>query len=113
MPIKLTKAQIKERDDFLECLAESGEVLKEALRLHCENRVNAAAWVENLAEMWRSEYDDKSERWQEGTKGESANAFIESWENWHADHCEDFEMGDDDVDAARDTLVELDETPPE
>lgn len=111
MPIKVTKAQIKECDAFLERLAESGGALKEALKAHNDNRGDAAEWVEALTEAWRSEYSDKPERWQVGEKGTAVDEFISAWEHWHLENWEDLEINH--IDAARDELAELDETPSE
>lgn len=37
------------------------------------------SFAENIRDEAQSYYDEKSERWQEGEKGEEYNLFIESW----------------------------------
>lgn len=36
--------------------------------------------IEEKAEEWRSEYDERSEKWQEGDAGSNADSFISEWE---------------------------------
>lgn len=38
-------------------------------------------FIQSQAEDWRAEYDEKSEKWQEGDKGSAADSFIADWEN--------------------------------
>jgi hypothetical protein len=41
----------------------------------------AEAFREEVAGRLREEWDEKSDGWQEGDKGQEANSFIEEWEN--------------------------------
>lgn len=109
MAIKLSKAQTKERDQLLTRLREAKEKL-EAAQADYEAAMTAydlvvgdiATWRDDVVSDWQSEFDDKSERWQEGERGEAASAFIQEWEgleleeleepNWpDLDHADDLE----------------------
>lgn len=35
--------------------------------------------IDEMVSDWESDFSDKSERWQEGEKGEAARAFIDAW----------------------------------
>lgn len=51
----------------------------------------AKEFLEEVAGEWRSDFDEKSEGWQEGDKGQEVNEQIESMENYNP---EDFELPD-------------------
>ena len=39
-------------------------------------------WLADLAEDWNGQFDEKSEKWQEGEAGEAARAKIDIIEAW-------------------------------
>lgn len=100
MAFKLTKDKLKQRDEKIEALREAGEKLKEAveaanveiagIREKLEPLVDeynakiteAVEFVNELGEEFRGEFDDKSERWQEGDKGSEVNDWIETFESF-------------------------------
>jgi molecular chaperone DnaK (HSP70) len=41
----------------------------------------ARGFVEDIKNERQEEFDDKSERWQEGERGEAAQEWLQSWEN--------------------------------
>lgn len=57
-------------------------------------RAEAVGWAQDIGNDRRSEWDDMSERWQEGDKGEAASAWIETFEDFDID---EMELGLDDV----------------
>lgn len=91
---KMSKDQIKERDGIAELLREKREALdaaieaynasaeslwgdiEEALGAYNETISDANSWREEVASDIQSYIDDKSEKWQEGERGQ---AFAE----WH------------------------------
>ena len=98
MSIKLTKQEQKEHAQLAEELKHHNErvrlefaALLEALR-HAPIALNVAiqlrnvvakraeAFAEAVHDRMRDEFDDKSERWQEGDAGQEASSFIEEWD---------------------------------
>lgn len=106
MAFKLTKAQIKERDSMVAALREKAEAMT-AAKTAWEEAVNdyngaisdTKTFVENLAAEFRDEYDNKSERWQEGERGEAASTFVEAWEEVSLDA---HDADDTDIDTEAD-----------
>lgn len=41
-----------------------------------------AQWLDTLADEWRGEFDEKSEKWQEGEAGASVQERIDTIEAW-------------------------------
>ena len=41
----------------------------------------AQSWVDDQRTAWREEYDNKSEKWQEGDRASEVDSFISEWEN--------------------------------
>lgn len=98
MAFKLSKAQQKTIDDHIETLKKKRAVVQEAesarteaisaldatvqdaLRDYNGALANAKSFVESTAEEFRSAFDEKSERWQEGDAGSDASTFVEAWE---------------------------------
>jgi DNA repair exonuclease SbcCD ATPase subunit len=65
----------------LETITAEDEKVKAAIADYNGALADAKTFVEETAERLRGEYDEKSERWQEGDKGSAASEFIEQWEN--------------------------------
>lgn len=98
MAFKLSKAEIKTRDEFVSKLEiESGKLaeaietynaavaeakidLQDAVDTYNEIVQDAQYFITEIAEAKRGEYDDKSERWKEGEAGELASEFVDVWE---------------------------------
>lgn len=99
MAFKLNKKQIAERDEHAQKLTELKDKLEAAIetyntevsKLFAPIEIAAGAYNEAVAEIaewrdeivgnWQSEFDDKSERWQEGDNGQAAQELINEWEN--------------------------------
>lgn len=79
MAFKLTKLQTVQID----ALRAKVEVAKEEVQNAAENFNEALLElreaVTEIAEDWQSEFDDKSEKWQESDRGEEVQSFISSW----------------------------------
>lgn len=100
--MKLSKAEERRREELAEKLEAAGqevnarfaELLKlltdaehdvnKAIRDYNKILLEAEAFVEGVAEEMRDSFDDKSERWQDSDKGQSAAAFVEEWEQFEA-----------------------------
>ena len=131
MAFKLTKAQIAERDQFVERLQKlagdvetavtaANETVREALdgvnvhvRAYNEALDEARTFAEGVAEEFRSDYDDKSETWQEGERGQAANDFICEWENVNLDEADEADLPDVEVANVSDAADALEQLPEE
>jgi hypothetical protein len=99
MAFKLTKGERASLTDHIETLQEKLLAIREAeearsmalasldetvqtvITDYNGALADAKTFVEETAERLRGEYDEKTERWQEGDKGSAANEFIEQWES--------------------------------
>lgn len=98
MAFKLDKAEIKRRDELIEQLGKAQAALEDAISSFNEKlsdlrdglieKVNdynealadAQSWIEDVKADREGEYEDKSERWQEGEKGQAARAWLDEYE---------------------------------
>ena len=98
MAFKLTKAEHHERALIVEKLTEAKTEVEEAIaafnakmeeawaevsakiETYNETVTAAAEFRDNIVEQRQGEWDDKSERWQEGDRGQSAQGWISEWE---------------------------------
>lgn len=95
---KLSKDQIKRRDEIMDDLQEKSEALESAvekynealdeirgdvevaLEAYNESLADAQEFVEEIASDANQAIEEKSERWQEGERGQEALSFKEAWE---------------------------------
>lgn len=95
MAFKLTRLEQNRRDEIVADLRKQYTALEEALNqepLDREKLVLAASifvvatedaetFREEVAERLREEYDERSEKWHEGDRGEEVDTFIDEWES--------------------------------
>ena len=99
MALKLTKDEIKRKDDHVSELEkqkanmemaieifnaamETARVdLREAVGKYNEALDDARGFAEDIASRLENEIDDKSEKWQESDKGQAAMEFKIDWES--------------------------------
>jgi hypothetical protein len=72
--------------DGLEVLREKiGELVTEFNEKYVsplsEKMTEAYGFVEDIVNERQGDFDDKSERWQEGERGQAAQSWIQEWEN--------------------------------
>ncbi len=97
MAFKLTAAALKEYRGFLAAaddkasefnealaefnskLAELFEPVTEALEAFNETQDELKEFVETTASDWQDQFDERSEKWQEGERGQVVNSLIEAW----------------------------------
>ena len=109
MAFKLNKGQARQWDDYLEDLRGSANLLNEAIgsfntaikQAHdtLQDYVadynqaieNAGTLVAELADEWQSQFDEKSDTWQESDKGQEIQEIISALQGFNPD---DFELGD-------------------
>ena len=113
MPFKLTKDQQAEANSLATLAWDAHSELNEAIveaaglanpteakpALTAETKANleilrhvlvdrvqdCTAFAQRLGDEWRNEWNEKSERWQEGENGSKAEDFISEWENFEPD----------------------------
>lgn len=96
--MRLTKAQIKQKEDLAARLAARSadvgaefrklltllpvlaEPVNRAIRELNKTLSEAATFRSGIADDFRSEFEDKSERWRDGDAGQAAESFISDWE---------------------------------
>lgn len=107
MAFKLSKAQLQRRDKLIDDLRGArgklvdvvavtnaeiqrlvGDDLTPAIEAYNALLEQARAFVDELGTDFRSEFDDKSEGWQEGERGQAADEFIGAFENVSFDDVE-------------------------
>lgn len=74
---------------------------------------DAQVFVEVKASEFRDAYDEKSEKWQEGDRGQATESFVTEWENANLDVLEEISIVEPDAIEATgaDVLEGLPENP--
>jgi hypothetical protein len=103
---RLSKTQLAEKVRLLQQLRRVGSKVEEALadfnrkveeaKAPVDQAVEeynavlaeAKAFAEGIAADAQSHYDDKSEKWQEGERGQAYQAWVSEWENVNLDDLE-------------------------
>lgn len=108
MAFKLSKADSKLKDEHAQHLRDAKEkiTIQENMMTVAVDALNRAikdyngvladvkTFVDEHAEVWQAEHDDKSEKWQESEKGEAATTLIGEWEGFDADDLDEVEVPD-------------------
>lgn len=97
MAFKLTKTEMKDRDEHIELLRALEERLRDSIEAanvaiseavatvnaeiakYNEKLWEAAEFVQDIAGRADDEYNEKSERWQDGDKGRAAADWLAQW----------------------------------
>jgi hypothetical protein len=77
-----TERLMKHRDNLNTAFAE----VEAAVTAYNVQLNLAKGFVEDLASSMRGDFDDKSEAWQEGERGEAVDEFITTFESFVQDH---------------------------
>ncbi len=101
---KLDKAQSKQKDDLFQRLEKEGQKLENALNDYNCVIAEINSFMSDMREKMEEYQSEKSEKWQEGDKGEAYSNWISSWEN-------ELEEADIDLSTNLDTFQELTEEP--
>ena len=90
MAFKLSRTESNTREDLINRLRttqeafdaakEAGEGIPERLAEFLVVLEETETFRDEIASKWRDEYDEKSEKWQEGDKADAANTLTEDWE---------------------------------
>lgn len=133
MAMKLTKAEATQKADLVaglesasvdldaalvlanDRLAEVRDGMEAAVDAYAERLGEARDFRDGLVARLQDEIDSKSEKWQEGSKGEAAIALKDEWESLDLDDLEIDMPGDfDELDLAHSSaLTETQEEPAE
>jgi hypothetical protein len=115
MAFKLTRAEEARREALLEKMTQARDtldevtsaqlgviedayaVINEAFSPYNEVVEEIRGFVEDIASERESEFDDKSERWQESDRGEAARDWISQWQD----------AADCDIDVLHELTVEV------
>ena len=81
MAFKLTKRQETDRQIHVDELRKAHTVLEKAIEDYNEKINDAKEFVEGVASDWRTEFDERSEGWQEGETGQVVEELISNWES--------------------------------
>jgi predicted nucleic acid-binding Zn-ribbon protein len=98
MAFKLSKDELKKRDDlveelralesgvettinaFNEALADAKDAVEEAVTAYNDKLADAREFTQEIAGRIYDEISEKSDKWQEGERGEAATQFKDEWE---------------------------------
>lgn len=92
MAFKFTKADTATLTKFREEIGTKAEAVNDAIRDLNELLEQLRNWKEEKTEALREAFSEKSDKWQEGEKGEAVNNWIETIENLDADEIEEFDI---------------------
>jgi len=93
MAFKLTKEQTAARDALAGRLEEAREKLDSAVvtaaRGVLQEEIDAyngllsevKSFADDVAQDWENDFEEKSERWQDGDTGQAVRELIEAWQN--------------------------------
>lgn len=97
--MKLSKQDVERRDEYVKelraaadvvedainvfnaSMRDSWETAKQAIGKYNEIIAGVAGWRDDLVNQLESDIEEKSERWQDSEKGQSANDWKSEWEN--------------------------------
>lgn len=119
MTFKLTKEENLVRLAHVVALAAKREALDDAMRTYndimtgARNAVDEAiadyniaiaeanGFVGDIAQAWENEFEEKTEKWQEGQRGSEARELIEAWQSFRT------ELDEIDIDFPEELTVDL------
>jgi len=129
MAFKLTKDESKTRGEIAETLEKHWAAVESAVGIYnaevevAKEKVNtaisafndvagtAASFVEEVATRASTEFDERSEKWQEGDNGQSASSWKDEWEGFD---CEGVEVDwPDELSIDQPNVVDLASLPEE
>jgi hypothetical protein len=85
MAFRLTKDQLRQKQTLLTTLREAERAFEGAVTAYNGSVERAKEWVQKTADGIRSEYDSKSERWQDNRRGQAVSVWLDEWDNIDAD----------------------------
>lgn len=111
--LKATSQQVERSfADLLAALAKLPADVNMSIRFYNAALLKAKVFTEAIAEKLREEYDEKSDSWKEGDRGQEADAFISEWESIDWDQIEEVAVLDPELEAKALKLAEALESLP-
>jgi len=81
MAMKISKAQRSAISEAADALRGCKDTLTAQIEDYNAKRTELQAAIDDVKDALRTEWDEKSEGWQEGERGQAANAWIEDIED--------------------------------
>jgi len=81
MAFKLSRQQMARRELLIEQLRDGHAALETAIQIFNDAVARAKDLVEEVGGDWRNQFDDMSESWQEGDKGQEVEQLVADWES--------------------------------
>jgi hypothetical protein len=97
---------------FNRTLASAAGPLQTAAQAYNSALRELQSMAEQLAGDWRSSFNERANRWQDGYRGQAVNEWIEAWENYSPEDAE-FAPPDEVEEQDDDPIVEAEELPTE
>jgi hypothetical protein len=100
LELALTNARSKLEDDILvlnQTIAAAINAANDAVSLYNETVNEALGFCEDIATERRGEWDDMSDKWQNGDNGQNADSWIGRWEYPGIEELEPFEEFELDI----------------
>jgi hypothetical protein len=82
MAFKMTKTQQAVFDRLTLAAREKRNNLDEARLNYNDATDELKTFMEELAEIWRGQFDEKSESWKDGDKGTAVDGWITAWSDY-------------------------------
>jgi hypothetical protein len=82
MAFKMTKTQQTVFDRLTLAAREKRNNLDEARLNYNDATDELKTFMEELAEIWRDQFDEKSESWKDGAKGTAVDGWIAAWSDY-------------------------------
>jgi len=88
MSFELSANELKTRDQLLADLQRVTTALEDATNDYNTVVDDIDTYVSSVRDRLQEEFDEKSEKWQEGDKGSAASTLIEEWSSMDVGHVE-------------------------
>jgi hypothetical protein len=103
MAFALKKSDLKRRDELAAALREKFQAVEDAVGAYNEALGEARDFVEDLASAAEDDFSSKSDKWQEGERGEAARSWIDALQEFAP---EDIEAPEEEAAEALESLPE-------
>lgn len=93
MAFKLTKGEQTRYDALTLAARETASALQDAITAHNEAASELKTFIEERAEDWRGQYEDKSDAWKDTDRGQQVDSWITTWTDY-AERLDEIELND-------------------
>lgn len=81
-----------------EVIADAVEHLNGFVSTYNEKAQEVKAFIEEKAESWRAEFDERSDTGQQNERGQAIDEFVQEWENASVEEIEEVKVDDIELD---------------